>query len=95
MDAQTSAAMAAPSGSAAAAAAAALAPAAAAALVKQHFPERGAAIDALAAELGRSRSVGGNACLVYGPPATGKTAVVRCAGGACRGPAVGLLRPPC
>lgn len=50
------------------------------AALKQHFPGREQAIDQLAAELCRSGSLGTN-LLVYGPPATGKTAVVRCAEG--------------
>lgn len=48
------------------------------ALLKRRFPCREQAIGQLADEFSRGGSVGKD-CLVYGPPATGKTAVVRCA----------------
>ena len=44
--------------------------------LRQQFPCREQAVDQLAAELSRG-SRPGTACFVYGPPATGKTAVVR------------------
>lgn len=44
--------------------------------VKQRYPFREEIIDVLAADLLRQSSLGVN-CLLYGPPATGKTAVAR------------------
>ena len=46
---------------------------------KRRFPCREQQIDLLADELTRRGSAGASSCLVYGPAATGKTAVVRCA----------------
>lgn len=53
-------------------------PATAAKAVKQRFPGREAEVDQLAEVLGCSAGQAAP-CLVYGPGATGKTTVVRCA----------------